>query len=601
MQMSSFDAFVAQPEFLSVAQRRMHRTRSHASWLFPLSVLLFPLLPLSGCSSHSRPPAFDAGDAGDGGLEPPNPCVDAGTTTVCSGLETPSVTTCQGGVPIEQTACPSGAMCVAGQCISPACNLAQSLRDGTGCSFFTVHADGVGADQPTVLVVANPVHGLEAHVEVDVRSLETDPLMKWQAVTSAAVAAGTSVRLTADVPAPRGVGAAPHFGLRVVSDQPVTVMHLQEDESYHHAATARGTTLLPTHMLGTEYRAATFPQKKSALVERVDTEGEGAGLLVLVGTQDGTTVQLTLPPAGAALTNPNGVASPGGTKFAVSLQEGDVYQLTTARSDADLSATIVSSNKPLAVFSGNFATDYGTAPDASRLVFADGTYEAMLPVDEWVRTWLVGWLAPFDFCDSFFGAKPGSSYRILVMTAQAPATVSFTGPTGNIFPVAKQTIPANTLQTFSLTKPDESPVFELVQVASDEKIWVAQALDCAPALVPGVPLPLVLRSYVLGFPEGFASHRVAVISGDNTQVQLDGRDLKVLGSGQEHSQGLGYQVTYLDSSDLGVCKVGETVGCTHVLTGQGEFGVSWRGAASASSYGTSAMALPCDHRIDSCP
>jgi hypothetical protein len=145
-------------------------------------------------------------------------------------------------------------------------------------------------------------------------------------------------------------------------------------------------------------------------------------------------------------------------------------------------------------------------------------------------------------------------------------------------------------------------VFELVEVAaqSNEKIWVAQALDCAPALVPGVPLPLVMRNYVLGFPLGF-SHRVAVISGDGTQVQLDGRDLKTSPPSKGQSQGLGYHVTYLDSAELDACVTGDTGGCTHVFTGQGEFGLSWRGADATTSYGTSAMALPCDHRIDSCP
>ena len=555
----------------------------------------------------------DGGAGHDGGRDsakdrgPVDPCqgVTNADLPICADERT--VARCVGGHPTPTQACADEDVCRAGRCLSASCADAESQQSSVGCLFYTAHADAVAADRggrKTVLVIGNPQDDQDAYVEVSSRSGEVaSGAATWQVLATATVPAGRAVQVAVDRPAAHALGVLPGAGLRITSDEAVSLFQLQDDDGDNRAVTARGSTILPAHALGSFYRALAFPQATDSRVAALDPESGGEALLVVVASRDGTTVTVT-PSAAAALSNGEGELGP----FSVTLDEGDVLQVATSAASADLTTTAVTSSAPVAVYAGNLATDYGSsaAMDAARAVFADGLYEAMWPVASWASTWLAMRLPPSadSGCDSFFGNGTASPLVLLVMTADQPATVAIANQTADL--VSPVFMPPNTTRTFFLPPRTGSTEMDLVEVsaAAGEKIWVAQALDCAPSLVPAVPIGGLFSRYALGFPLGFRAG-VAVFHDATAQIWLDGRPARASVTAtfprSPSKKASHVAVTFFDDADLGNCRAGDTAGCSHFLSGE-FFGVSWRGEEATTSYGTTAPIFTCQgpDGIESC-
>lgn len=148
-------------------------------------------------------------------------------------------------------------------------------------------------------------------------------------------------------------GVVTSKGIHITSEQEVSVYAINQ-----RGATTDAYLGLPVDILGTEY-----------LVLAHDSP-HGGSFIQLVGTQDSTTVTVTP----AASTRDGKTID---TPFNVSLDEGETV-VYYSNSFADLSGSIISSDQPIAVFSGNECGEVPSGTDA-----CDHMVEQIPPSDTW--------------------------------------------------------------------------------------------------------------------------------------------------------------------------------------------------------------------------
>lgn len=121
---------------------------------------------------------------------------------------------------------------------------------------------------------------------------------------------------------------------------------------------------LPVDILGTEYIVMSSPT--------VGTTGNNASQFAVVAIADDTSITIT--PSTAAGSRVAGVP------FTVPLNQGQVYHLSALTTSADLTGTIITSDKPVAVFGGNRGANMPVG-----FGFADHLVEQLTPVVTWGR------------------------------------------------------------------------------------------------------------------------------------------------------------------------------------------------------------------------
>jgi RHS repeat-associated protein len=190
-------------------------------------------------------------------------------------------------------------------------------------------------------------------------------------------------------------------GVHITSSLPVTVSGIdlagQRTDGY---------LALPTPTLGTDYITLGY--------RNVSINGGGGSIPTQYGTDfaivapyDGTTVTIT------PSTDTRGRKA--GVPYNVILNSGRTYELLnddTTQANADLSGTLIHSDKPVAVFSGHWCANIGNAGACNELV------EQMLPTDEWGQ----------NFAATQFATRT-SPYVLHVLASQDATNVSVNGET----------------------------------------------------------------------------------------------------------------------------------------------------------------------------
>ena len=164
---------------------------------------------------------------------------------------------------------------------------------------------------------------------------------------------------------------APGRAVRVVASADVRVT------AFNHARqTTDSYQALHTSTLGTGYVVLAWPNLQTGVPPLNGSQ------FAIVGTESNTVVLIT-PSATSAI-------RPPGVTYAVVLQPGDVYQLRdTNDAPADLTGTIIRSDKPVAVFAGHACA---TIPTSNQW-FCDTVVEQLLPVNTWGSEFYVAPLA----------------------------------------------------------------------------------------------------------------------------------------------------------------------------------------------------------------
>ena len=168
------------------------------------------------------------------------------------------------------------------------------------------------------------------------------------------------------------------LGVHVVADTPIVVYG--SDSRYQTTDTY---IAYPVDLLGKSYRAVCYRWLVNDLLAQV----------AVVATEDGTTVRLA-PSAAVVRPVPTSLVGPvsGRESIEVKLNRGEVYQII-AKYDrntlSDLTGTLITSDKPVAVFSGH---NCAYVPDQS-VKACNLLVEQMPPISTWGREHYVGTLS----------------------------------------------------------------------------------------------------------------------------------------------------------------------------------------------------------------
>ena len=238
-----------------------------------------------------------------------------------------------------------------GGAVLPIENFAR-IPEGTGTSIqyrpFDANA-GLATDQVAILFLARDPAAENGQ--------PTDPQ------TLANCPAGVTPAVVGDA-ALHGTGRGTAFHLK--SNVPVVAYQMLP----YGGGSARitgATLLLPTNVWGTNYLAANA--YTAPLMSMID-EPRAGPTMDIVAAQDGTTV--TLLPTATVLAGPGVSGGTKGSSVSYSLDHGQYLQFTQA---AELTGSIVASNKPVAVFGGSTLADVPVT-----VVRADSAEQMLAPI-----------------------------------------------------------------------------------------------------------------------------------------------------------------------------------------------------------------------------
>ena len=214
-------------------------------------------------------------------------------------------------------------------------------------------------------------------------------------------------------------------GVHVTASDDVAVFALD-----HIRYTTDGYLGLPTPVLGTEYIVQGYANVLTGAPELAGTQ------FALVACDLNTTVTIT--PSVATGVHPAGVP------YTITLNQGQTYQLrNTNDAPANLAGTIITSDKPVAVFGSHMCANIPTAD----MFFCDYIVEQLLPTQRW----------GINFVAMPLATRNGDTYRCLA--AQDGTTVSVNG-------VVVASLNRGQSHQFIRNSP--------VHITSDQPIFVAQ-------------------------------------------------------------------------------------------------------------------------------
>jgi len=535
------------------------------------------------------------------GATPAQQQIDAGETIqkcaaapICDGLR---VLECRngavGGV-IDD--CAAAGACSNGRCMSPACAAVDRLPTSAlagasvlGCVFYTAEADNAASDASaaTSFLIANP--GAEA-ATVTLEGLGAGGM--WSPKDTTTVPASGAARLSIagrEVVLP-GVNAA--YGLRLLSTRPVTVAQVESDDRDQSALSSGGTMLLPTHVLGPHYLVMTYGQAATGTAVSALGAPDGAGRLLIVGTEPRTTVNITLPAAASmAITGLN--VKDKSVPFQFMLGDGDVFQAWTSAEGEDLSGADINADQPIAVFSGNIVTTYGKS--APGVHSPDMAHEQMPPIPSWSTKYVAAALPPqAGTCDTLIGRPGASIWRLLAATNQTLVTFTFPDGVTTLDPVPLDAGEATEIVTTSDFYVESSGT-------GAGPLLMTQGMDCEPSLSLAVSVDKFLDDLTFAVLPWFDQMAVVVRKAsdpsDPTHLSvpllLDGSPIP---DTQFTSAGGGSEIARVTVAS---CPPSKQV-CAHRL--QGAFGVTMRGMDVLSSYALTVPTWVNCHDVDiNCP
>ncbi|MEI8134086.1 MAG: IgGFc-binding protein [bacterium] len=181
------------------------------------------------------------------------------------------------------------------------------------------------------------------------------------------------------------------LGIHLVSDNPVAVYGLS-----NRKASTDTYLAFPTNVLGNAYRGACY--------YALGTDDAFTSQISFVATEDNTNVTITLT------ANTKGGRHSGET-FSIAMKQGDVYQMQGSSgrdSKNDLTGTLVTSNKPIAFFTGHTCAEVPPP-----IEFCDQLLEEEPPIPSWGRQFYVAkFESKTQYVVRVIASEPGTSVFI---------------------------------------------------------------------------------------------------------------------------------------------------------------------------------------------
>ncbi len=254
--------------------------------------------------------------------------------------------------------------------------------------------------------------------------------------------------------------------------------------------------LLPSESLGTTYRALSWPQP---------VDGMLPGFVTVVAVEDGTTEVSVTVTAKTAAGNDIPAHFPGETMTAT-LQKGQVLNVETNEYLADLTGTLVTADKRIAVFGG---TECSPVP----LTYAacDHLEEQLIPVTTWGSTYAAA--------KSLARGFEPDLWRILAHEDGTEVTTEPPQPGGSGTLSAGQFLEFESTQDFLVHA--NKPV--LVGQYLVGEMYNAGTGD--PSMILIAPEEQYLDEYIFLTPTGYEFDSITVVARDGVEVTLDGEPL----------------------------------------------------------------------------
>lgn len=385
-----------------------------------------------------------------------------------------------------------------------ACEDAAAMGSHEGCEFWAVDlpnavsSSGDTPDGPLYAVtVANATSLSSARIEVFVGG-EGTPF------TSVEIARGhahtfelPSMNLTPAATSSAGIA------YRIESDVPVSAYQFNPLDGSGDGTSTDASLLLPAHLLGDHYSAVTG----NGLWSATSFSFMGA-FVTVVATEDDTMVDLF----------PTWHNLAGGPSEGVLLDRGQVFTALSQSDNpfpqfpypqAELSGSRIVANKPVAVFSGNVATQ-----EPITTCCADHLEEQLMPIEAWGTEYAV---APPPAPGGEGTAR--AAYRIVGAAEATELVYSPEAPAGAPMVIdAGETVRFEADQPFTVTSVDPAKPLSITQF-----LLSTQALDGSGSLGDPAMIGLPARehfgtSHAVFAPAGFDEHYATIVREADTEV-----------------------------------------------------------------------------------
>ncbi len=474
----------------------------------------------------------------------PADCADRTTQRVCA----------EGGTSFVSVACPAGAACRAGECVSE-CQIEGKYPAYIGCSYWSLDLDnypdpfGDPSAIPHAVVIAN---ASAAQATVTITGPAGGPPLPGAqfSIPAGELRVYTFPRFDVD-----GTGISDR-AFEIQSDWPVVAYQFNPLNNVG-VASNDGTVLLPDEALGSEYYAFSWPTSPLAALGIPSQHG----YFTIVATREGET-QVTITVAAAVAEGPGVPAMAEGETATFVLQRGQVLNIeadgsSLAAGNWDLTGSHIVASQPVAVFGGHEEAVVGDGCCAEHLE------HQLYPVNTWGMHYLAAHSEP----------RGGSTDVWRILAHEGATTISTDPPQAGASNV-----------TLDAGQWIEIPATDSFEILADKPISVAQYLASQettvdfigdPALIMAVPVEQFRRSYLVLTPADYSENWLTVLRPAGQTVFLDGEPVADVGFAP------------IGAGDYEFAWVPVEPG-PHALVGEAPFGLVAIGYAQAVSYGLAA-------------
>lgn len=431
----------------------------------------------------------------------------------------------------------AGFTCSNGAC-KTGCEIAEDQPSNVGCEFWAVDLDQVDsfndpASAPWGVALSNAGDG-QANVTIQINKAPPGAALDLETVASVSVPPNSLIQqvlptreldcgaMPNDYASPGTCLSSQAF--RITSSSPIVVYQFNV---FENAYSNDASLLLPTNALGQTYRilnwVAGHPVKISGfnIIDR--------SYVTVVGTASDT--QVTVTPSWRIKGNPPVAATGAGGEIVVTLGPFDVLNLETddatfsddPATAADLSGTYVTSNKPVAVFTGVETTsapgavvDIPTYPGWTEedTCCLDHLEDQMFPVESIGKNYLIT-RSPVR---STGGFREPDVIRFVGASEPATVTTSLPAPY-NSFTLQPGEVKTTWTQT-DFTATSDKPIIIGQILISNEYIQGTYIGD--PSLTIYPPVEQFRTEYVILTPDSWNQNWVVLGAEVGTAVTLDG-------------------------------------------------------------------------------
>jgi hypothetical protein len=395
---------------------------------------------------------------------------------------------------------------------------------------------------------------------------------------------------------------------RILSTAPIVVYQFNPLENVD-VFSNDASILLPATAAGSEYVVLGWPQTiaHTPATPETDMRRDLRAWIAVVGLEPDTRVRLELPLVDGLRVTGDGASLPdlwGGDVLEATLGEFDVLNLETASGafGADFTGTVVTSSKPVTVFSGNEASDvpYFTSLTQRRCC-ADHLEQQLYPAHASGRTYVVGHTPSRTEAVRAAGAdvapRPEPEYfRVLALFDDTLVRTTLEPPDHVLHLGRGEVVTLMSESDFALTA--DKPVTVGQFVASQENLGLFCRYPDAdipagdPCFILVSPVEQYRDEYVFLTPGKYAFDFIVITHRQGADIELDGRPLPptcrttaLSGPGGEPYAVTRCQLSFPEVGAEGGLVEGDQDDGVHAVSADEPFGLTVYGFDCRVSYG----------------